>query len=124
MNSSQQPTALDDATWEFMRRVSLLTRDDSLRVIWAYCQHLQLGSAIPAAIEVMPAFLELNPKQQQISEWELETVAREVLIHGREKGLSRRTQKWFRFSRQFGGLAKVDLGFGYAANFSSSACIA
>ena len=33
-------------------------------------------------------------------------------------------QKWVRFSRQFGGLAKVDLGFGYAANFSSSACIA
>ena len=34
------------------------------------------------------------------------------------------SEKWVRFSRQFGGLAKVDLGFGYAANFSSSACIA
>ena len=33
-------------------------------------------------------------------------------------------QRWSRFLRQFGGLAKVDLGFGYAANFSSSACIA
>ena len=33
-------------------------------------------------------------------------------------------QKWSRFPGQFGGLGKVDLGFGYAANFSSSACIA
>jgi hypothetical protein len=33
-------------------------------------------------------------------------------------------EKWSRFPGQFGGLAKVDLGFGYAANFSSSACIA
>ena len=39
-------------------------------------------------------------------------------------GLLAGAQKWVRFSRQFGGLAKVDLGFGYAANFSSSACIA
>ena len=29
-----------------------------------------------------------------------------------------------RFSGQNGGLAKVDSGFGYAANFSSFACVA
>ena len=33
-------------------------------------------------------------------------------------------QKWVRFLWQLGGLAKVDLGFVYAANFSSSACVA
>jgi hypothetical protein len=33
-------------------------------------------------------------------------------------------QRWSRFSGQNGGLAKVDSGFGYAANFSSSACVA
>ena len=33
-------------------------------------------------------------------------------------------EKWVRFLRQLGGLAKVDLGFVYAANFSSSACVA
>jgi hypothetical protein len=35
------------------------------------------------------------------------------------------TQKrWSRFAGQFGGLANVDSGFDYAANFSSFACLA
>jgi hypothetical protein len=33
-------------------------------------------------------------------------------------------KRWSRFSGQNGGLAKVDSGFGYAANFSSFACVA
>ena len=33
-------------------------------------------------------------------------------------------QRWSRFPGQFGGLAKVDSGFDYAANFSSFACVA
>jgi hypothetical protein len=33
-------------------------------------------------------------------------------------------QRWSRSPGQNGGLAKVDSGFGYAANFSSSACVA
>jgi hypothetical protein len=40
------------------------------------------------------------------------------------KKTATREKKWSRFPGQFGGLGKVDLGFGYAANFSSSACIA
>ena len=32
--------------------------------------------------------------------------------------------KWVRFPRQFGGLAKVDSGFDYAASFSCSLSIA
>jgi hypothetical protein len=35
-----------------------------------------------------------------------------------------RNQRWSRFAGQFGGLAKVDSGFDYAANFSSFACLA
>ena len=31
---------------------------------------------------------------------------------------------WSRFPEQNGGLAKVDFGFDYAANFSSFACVA
>jgi hypothetical protein len=34
------------------------------------------------------------------------------------------TERWSRFAGQFGGLAKVDSGFDYAANFSSFACLA
>ena len=33
-------------------------------------------------------------------------------------------ERWSRFAGQFGGLAKVDFGFDYAANFSSFACLA
>ena len=33
-------------------------------------------------------------------------------------------QRWSRFPEQNGGLAKVDSGLGYAANFSSVACVA
>jgi DNA-binding protein H-NS len=33
-------------------------------------------------------------------------------------------KRWSRFAGQFGGLAKVDSGFDYAANFSSFACLA
>jgi hypothetical protein len=33
-------------------------------------------------------------------------------------------ERWSRFAGQFGGLAKVDSGFDYAANFSSFACLA
>jgi hypothetical protein len=32
--------------------------------------------------------------------------------------------RWSHFPGQFGGLAKVDSGFDYAANFSSLACVA
>jgi hypothetical protein len=35
-----------------------------------------------------------------------------------------RDKRWSRFAGQFGGLAKVDSGFDYAANFSSFACLA
>ena len=33
-------------------------------------------------------------------------------------------QRWSRLTGQNGGLAKVDSGFDYAANFSSVACVA
>ena len=33
-------------------------------------------------------------------------------------------QRWVRFPRQFGGLAKVDSGFDYAASFSACSSIA
>jgi hypothetical protein len=35
-----------------------------------------------------------------------------------------RKQRWSRFPEQNGGLAKVDSGLDYAANFSSPACVA
>jgi hypothetical protein len=34
------------------------------------------------------------------------------------------SERWSRFPEQHGGLAKVDSGFDYAANFSSFTCVA
>ena len=46
----------------------------------------------------------------------------EALKKGASTGIQ--IQRWSRFAGQNGGLAKVDFGFDYAANFSSFACVA
>ena len=110
MNEHQASGALQEAIDEFVRRVSLLTRDDSLRVIWAYCQHLQLPEFdLPKWIEVAPEFHELEVKQLWISEWELETLARQVLIHARDKGLSKRSlRRWANMSTLVNCLKRLE----------------
>ena len=42
----------------------------------------------------------------------------------RQSSLIYNCKRWSRIPGQFGGLAKVDSGFDYAANFSSFACVA
>jgi sulfur-oxidizing protein SoxB len=37
---------------------------------------------------------------------------------------SYKVERWSRFARQFGGKAKMDSGFDYAASFSSVSCLA
>jgi hypothetical protein len=51
-------------------------------------------------------------------------VAASVGIADRAEALEVVDERWVRFPRQFGGLAKVDSGFGYAANFACSLPIA
>ena len=60
-------------------------------MIWAYVQHLQFGNRFPAYVDVPPFFLRLpdrHTKTTYISEWELETLTREVIIHAPESSLS------------------------------------
>lgn len=53
---------------------------DSLAVIWAYSQFLQIrGFRFPAGIEVNDRFLRADLPQGMISEWTLEQMAREVV---------------------------------------------
>ena len=49
---------------------------------------------------------------------------RECRERGYEGGYTAVTERWSRFPEQNGGLAKVDSGLDYAANFSSPACVA
>ena len=60
---------------------------DSLGVIRAYQEHLHCGTAIPQDCEVDPTFASAEKKTDKIkwiSEWELETLCREVIIHAQD----------------------------------------
>jgi DNA-directed RNA polymerase specialized sigma24 family protein len=46
------------------------------------------------------------------------------MFYARRKLAELVEKRWSRFAGQFGGLANVDSGFDYAANFSSFACLA
>ncbi len=54
--------------------------------------------------------------QARVSNWFAGHLHIDCLVH--------LCQRWSRFTGQNGGLAKVDSGFDYAANFSSFACVA
>lgn len=59
---------------------------DSLYVIWAYCQYLQLNDFnIPNDIEVANVLLNADPPQTILAEWTLELMAREVIRHADEQ---------------------------------------
>jgi hypothetical protein len=65
--------------------VRRLGHRDSLYVIWAYCQYLQVsGFKIPADIQVHRDFLNAKPPQATLAEWTLEQMAREVIRYADE----------------------------------------
>ena len=75
---------------------------DSLYVIWAYCQHLQVnGFTIPSDIQVHNVFLNADPPQATLAEWTLELMAREIIRHADEKPRRGRTL------RQWNTVAKI-----------------
>ena len=50
--------------------------------------------------------------------------AEDALIAALKVKVQRPEERWSHLTGQNGGLAKVDSGFDYAANFSSVACVA
>src|SRR4051794_19716532 len=62
-----------------------LERRDSLAVIWAYSQFLQVNDfRMPAHIQVAQQFIDACPRQGLLAEWTLEQLAREIIRHGDE----------------------------------------
>jgi hypothetical protein len=53
----------------------------------------------------------------------VEGLFRSQRLHELDRFLPR-SERWSRFAGQFGGKAKVDFGFDYAASFSSFCCVA
>jgi hypothetical protein len=64
-------------------KIALLAIEDALAAIWAYCQYLQIDNFnFPEEVEVLPSFLKDDVPQRFISEWELELLAKEVILNG------------------------------------------
>ena len=71
---------IEDHYWTVRAAVRQLGYRESLYVIWAYSQYLQVKDfKIPADIQVADAFLSTRPPQAILSEWTLEQLVREVI---------------------------------------------
>jgi len=76
------PPKIFDLYKQLRKKVSDLAREDSLRVIWAYTQYLQVPDfKIPPDIEVDRRFYERDVQRAWINEWLLMLLAKEVLLH-------------------------------------------
>ncbi len=65
-----------------LRQVSLV---ESLGVVRAYLQYLQFHQPLPNDIEVIPQFLKARSRpERMVFEWELDTIAREIVINSPE----------------------------------------
>ncbi len=92
-------------TYELYKPLRNYTRQfcilESLSVIRAYFQFLQFNQPFPKDIEVGTDFLiaQKGPNKM-VFEWELDVLAREIIINGREEGSSQKSLKeWKYFSK-------------------------
>lgn len=95
--------------------LSKLLLDDSFFVIWSYIQHLQFNKLIPGEIEVIPEFLNNDyiQKARMCSEWELEAMAREIIINGQESSFNNQTlKKWSYFAGTVNKLKNLEDNIG------------
>src|ERR1700730_3027000 len=78
-------------------KIALLSVEEALGTIWAYAQYLQIDDfRFPPEVEVIKEYLKLDVPQQWVSEWELELLAKEVILNGgvvAKKGHQLRTWK-------------------------------
>jgi hypothetical protein len=104
----------------FRNQVALLARDDGLAVIWAYCQYLQVNQfQMPNDIEVLKEFIDLKPRQQWIAEWQLEILAKEIILNSAAKSAKGLTlRKWSTLSEYINALKKFEQTI--SAEFGSS----
>jgi hypothetical protein len=77
-----------------------LCLDDSFFVIWNFVQHLQFGNEIDKTIEVNPALMySKDTKSWRPNEWELELLAKEIIINSQDIYSSLKSlKKWSYFS--------------------------
>jgi hypothetical protein len=76
-----------DALYRTIRSAARqLARRESLAVIWAYSQCLQVDDfQMPEDVEVAQQFRDARPRRLILAEWTLEHLAREVIRYGDEE---------------------------------------
>lgn len=70
--------------------------DDGLFVVWAFVQHLQFDQGFPTEVEVIQEFKDADyiQKIRWSSPWELETLAKEVILNSHESVAEKSLTKW------------------------------
>jgi len=78
----------------FRNKVAALAVMESLYVVWAYCRALQFRAKFqfPSDIETDGQFLTSRVPQKFVAEWELETLAREIILNAQTTASTRPTQ--------------------------------
>src|SRR5258708_34586194 len=91
-------------------KIALLSVEDALAVIWAYCQHLQVDNfRFPKEVEVADSYLKADFPQKWISEWELELLAKEVIINASTVASKSRTLRtWKTLSELISSLKDLE----------------
>ena len=84
----------------FRGSLSSLLCEDSLRVIWAYGRFLEGREfSMPDDIEVSNKFHDLDHKGKWLTLWDLEVLAKEIIINVGEIGYGGRTfRSWDTFA--------------------------
>lgn len=88
--------------------------EDSLYVVWAYIQNIHLNCKMPQDIEANHQFLHHQLRAEKgIYSWELELIAREVIINGQQGQRCPETLKeWSYLRRSFNKLRDLENGVG------------
>jgi hypothetical protein len=90
--------------------ISSFGRDDSLRVLWAYLNYMQIDEfELPGDIETGAQFLNASIPELVIPPWQLELVAREVLINcGAQSPKGKSLREWHNFARLMNELRELE----------------
>ena len=91
-------------------KIRLLARDDALRVIWAYSQYLQIDEfQIQADIEAAKEYLADDFPQRWIAEWDLEVLAKEIILNANAQASRGRTlRNWKTLSETVNALKALE----------------
>src|SRR3954462_12036524 len=91
-------------------KIASLAMEDALAVIWAHTQFLQTNDFnFPKEIEVLDAYLRHEFPQRWISEWELELLAKEIVLNSGGAAKDNHTlRKWKTLSETINSIKKLE----------------